>query len=96
MEASKTFTFISKVQEYPPLWQKSNKDFMNRDVKKQMFKELASHMSMTGKKNVFNFRLKYMYLNLLMTILYYLRINNHNSEGWIDTVIAQCSKITRN
>ena len=56
MDASKTFTFISKLQDFPPLWQKSHKDFMNRDIKKKLFQELAIHMSMTGKKNLLNCR----------------------------------------
>ena len=41
MDDEKTLQLISLLQDYPSLWKKQSKDFMNRDVRKKSFNEIA-------------------------------------------------------
>ncbi|GFS06413.1 hypothetical protein ElyMa_006543600 [Elysia marginata] len=40
----KTLHLISLLQDYPSLWKKHNKDFMNRDVRRKNFNEIAEQL----------------------------------------------------
>ncbi|GFO22973.1 hypothetical protein PoB_004947800 [Plakobranchus ocellatus] len=47
MDTDKPFEFISLIQDYPSLWIKQDKNFMNREVRRNNFQEIAQKMNMT-------------------------------------------------
>lgn len=40
---------ISAIQERPPLWDQSNKKYMDRDVATTLWKEVAAECNTTGR-----------------------------------------------
>ena len=48
MDSAKTLEFISLIQERPELWQKENRDFMNREIRARIFSEVADMIGISG------------------------------------------------